>query len=119
MKAVGFRSRDIRNEVAAETLLQAVIGYGIGIAMSFAAIFTLAKTTVSIAIPWELSPYPHFLTSNPNLIAPVQTYPFPIRFDGLYSLEVLLAVFTISLLTVLVLTRYINGLNSMEVLRYE
>jgi putative ABC transport system permease protein len=119
MKAVGFRSRDIRNEVAAETLLQAIIGYGIGIAMSFIAIFALAKTNVSIAIPWEMSPYPHFLTSDPNLIAPVQTYPFPIRFEAVYSAEVLIAVFALSLLTVLVLTRYINGLNAMEALRYE
>jgi ABC-type antimicrobial peptide transport system permease subunit len=119
MKAVGFRGKDIRNEVAAETLLQALIGYGMGVAMSFIAIFALAKTTVSIAIPWEMSPYPHFLTSNPNLIAPVQTYPFPIKFEAVYSAEVLIAVFALSLLTVLVLTRYINGLKAMEVLRYE
>jgi ABC-type antimicrobial peptide transport system permease subunit len=119
MKAVGFTSKDIQTEVAAETLLQAMIGYGIGIIMSLAVIFILAKTTVSIAIPWELSPYPHFLTSNPNLIAPVQTYPFPIRFEAFYSLEVLLAVLLISLLTILALTRYISGLNAMEVLRYE
>jgi putative ABC transport system permease protein len=119
MKAVGFRSKDIQREVAAETLLQAIIGYGIGVAMSLVAIFALAKTTVSIAIPWEMSPYPHFLTSNPNLIAPVQTYPFPIKFEAVYSAEVLIAVFALSLLTVLVLTRYINGLNAMEVLRYE
>jgi ABC-type antimicrobial peptide transport system permease subunit len=117
MKAVGFRSKDIQREVAAETLLQAIIGYCIGVALSFIAIFVLAKTTVSVAVPWEMSPYPHFLTSNPNLIAPVQTYPFPIRFEAVYSAEVLLAVFTISLLTVLVLSRYINGLNAMEVLR--
>jgi putative ABC transport system permease protein len=119
MKAVGFRSKDIQREVAAETLLQAIIGYGIGVAMSLVAIFALAKTTVSIAIPWEMSPYPHFLTSNPNLIAPVQTYPFPIKFEAVYPAEVLIAVFALSLLTVLVLTRYINGLNAMEVLRYE
>ena len=119
MKAVGFRSKDIQREVAAETLLQAIIGYCIGVAMSFVAIFALAKTTVSIAIPWEMSPYPHFLTSNPNLIAPVQTYPFPIKFEAVYSAEVLIAIFALSLLTVLVLTRYINGLNAMEVLRYE
>ena len=119
MKAVGFSSKDIPREVSAETLLQAIIGYGIGVAMSLVAIFALAKTTVSIAIPWEMSPYPHFLTSNPNLIAPVQTYPFPIRFEAVYPAEVLIAVFALSLLTVLVLTRYINGLNAMEVLRYE
>ncbi|MDD1742460.1 MAG: ABC transporter permease [Methanotrichaceae archaeon] len=119
MKAVGFTSKDIRIEVAAETFLQAIIGYSIGIVLSLATIFILSKTTVSIAIPWELSPYPHFLTSNPNLIAPVQTYPFPIRFEAVYLLEVLFAVLLISLLTVLALTRYISGLNAMEALRYE
>jgi ABC-type antimicrobial peptide transport system permease subunit len=119
MKAVGFRSKDIQEEVAIETILQAIIGYGIGVAMSFIAIFALAKTTVSIAIPWELSPYPHFLISNPSLIAPVQTYPFPIKFEAMYSVEVLIVVFAISLLTVWVLARYINGLNAMEALRYE
>jgi ABC-type antimicrobial peptide transport system permease subunit len=129
MKAVGFTSKDIRIEVAAELLLQAIIGYSIGIVLSLAtifilskttvSIFILSKTTVSIAIPWELSPYPHFLTSNRNLIAPVQTYPFPIRFEAVYLLEVLFAVLLISLLTVLALTRYISGLNAMEALRYE
>jgi ABC-type lipoprotein release transport system permease subunit len=83
------------------------------------AIFALAKTTVSIAIPWEMSPYPHFLTSNPNLIAPVQTYLFPIKFEAMYSVEVLIAILVLSLLTVSVLARYINGLKAMEVLRYE
>jgi ABC-type antimicrobial peptide transport system permease subunit len=119
MKAVGFRNKDIQLEIASETLLQAMIGYGWGVIASFMAVAMLAKTKVSIAIPWELSPYPHFLISNPNLIAPVQTYPFPIRFDGLYSVEVLLTVLVLSLLTVSVLTRYINRLNAMEVLRYE
>jgi ABC-type antimicrobial peptide transport system permease subunit len=119
MKAVGFASKDIQKEVAAETLLQTTMGYVTGVAMSFIAIFALAKTTVSIAIPWEMSPYPHFLTSNPNLIAPVQTYPFPIEFEAVYSVEILVAILALSLLTVLILTRHINGLNAMEVLRYE
>jgi putative ABC transport system permease protein len=119
MKAVGFSSRDIQNEVATETLLQAAIGYSIGIVISIIAILALAETKVSITIPWEMSPYPHFLTSNPSLIAPVQTYPFPIRFDTIYSLEVLIAVFALSLLNAFVLTRYVSGLNAMEVLRYE
>jgi ABC-type antimicrobial peptide transport system permease subunit len=119
MKAVGFTSKDIRKEVAAETLLQAIIGCSAGVAMSFIAIFALAKTTVSIAIPWEMSPYPHFLTSNPNLIAPVRTYLFPIKFDAVYSAEVLVAAFVLSILMVLILTRYINGLDAMEALRYE
>jgi len=119
MKAVGFASKDIQKEVAAETLLQTIIGYVAGVATSFIAIFALARTTVSIAIPWEMSPYPHFLTSNPNLIAPVQTYAFPIEFEALYSVEVLVAILAISLLAVWILTRHINGLNAMEVLRYE
>jgi len=119
MKAVGFRSRDIRREITIETILQAIIGYCIGVALSLVAIFALAKTTVSIAIPWEMSPYPHFLTSNPNLIAPVQTYLFPIKFEAMYSVEVLIAILVLSLLTVSVLARYINGLKAMEVLRYE
>jgi ABC-type antimicrobial peptide transport system permease subunit len=119
MKAVGFASKDIQKEVAAETLLQTIIGYVAGVVISFIAIFALAKTTVSIAIPWEMSPYPHFLTSNPNLIAPVQTYAFPIEFEALYAVEVLGAILAISLLAVWILTRHINGLNAMEVLRYE
>lgn len=119
MKAVGFRGRDIRREITIETLLQAIIGYCIGVALSLVAIFAMAKTTVSIAIPWEMSPYPHFLTSNPNLIAPVHTYLFPIKFEAMYSVEVLIAILVLSLLTVSVLSRYINGLKAMEVLRYE
>jgi putative ABC transport system permease protein len=119
MKAVGFRNRDIHKELLTETLLQILLGYGAGIAVSFAAIYALARSTIAITIPWELNPYPHFLLSNPESATVVQSYNLPIHFQVVAALIALVAVFAIGSVTVLLITRHINRLKAAEVLRYE
>lgn len=117
MKSVGFTGADIQKQFLAETTLQAGIGYGVGLVAALLAIQALSHTQVSIHIPWELSPYPHFLTSDPSLIDTVQTYLLPVRFQTGYALLSFAIVFLISTLTVSILTGRINRLKAMEVLR--
>jgi ABC-type antimicrobial peptide transport system permease subunit len=119
MKAVGFRNRDIQQVVFSETLLQVLIGYAAGLILSFIAIAILARTTVSVNVPWEVGGYPHFLLPNPNLAGTVLTYLLPIRFQVTYALLSGAVVLAIGLLTTMLLARRINGLKVMEVLRYE
>ena len=76
-------------------------------------------TTVSVNIPWELNPYPHFLVASPDLAATVQTYSFPISFQISYAIISLGIVLIISLLTAAILTKKINNLKVMEVIRHE
>ena len=119
MKAVGFRNRDIQRVVFSETLLQMLIGYVAGLIISFIGIAILARTTVSVNVPWEVGGYPHFLVPDPNLAGTVLTYLLPITFQVEYALLSGAVVVAIGLLTTMILARRLNGLKAMEVLRYD
>lgn len=119
MKAVGFRSLDIMREVSIETFIQVLVGFVIGLILSASAIVALAHTTISIAIPWELSPYPHFLLANPNEANVAQTHLLPIKLELLYVLSSFLIILVIGLITSFLGTWQINRLKPMEVMRYE
>lgn len=119
MKAVGFRNKDIQKQVVSETFLQTCIGYVAGLTLSFIAVAFLARTTVSITIPWEIGGYPHFLVSDPNLASTVLTYFLPIRFQVTYALLSGAVVVAIGILTAMIIALRINNLKAMEVLRYE
>ncbi len=117
MKTVGFTSRDIRKEVAGEMFFQIIIGYVLGMIVSFVSIILLSRTRISISIPWELNPYPHFLASNPSLVNTVQTYHLPVRLQPMYAIISFLVVMVIGLLTTFFITNHINKLKAVEVLK--
>jgi len=119
MKSVGFTKRDIQKEIGKETILQVFAGYILGIAVSFIAVLLLARTKISISIPWELNPYPHFLASNPNLLDTVQTYLLPIQFQPTYAVLSFIIVIIMGILTTITTTNQINKLRAMEVLKNE
>ncbi len=119
MKTVGFRGNDIQRLISIETAVQVFWGFAVGMALTLFAIFLFSKTTVSIAIPWELSPYPHFLLANPDDANIVQTHFLPIRFDWLFMLVTLGAVMLIGLITALLATMQINKLKPVEILKNE
>ncbi len=117
MKAVGFTDSDIRNVMTKVILFQSAAGYVIGLIVSLVAIWLLSMTRVSISIPWELDPYPHFLASNPSLVNAVQSYLLPIRFQPIYAVISFIVVMVIGLLTSFAVTHQINRLKVMEALK--
>jgi putative ABC transport system permease protein len=119
MKSIGFTSKNIQKEIMQETIIQVLTGYGLGIVLSAIAIIALAGTKISISIPWELNPYPHFLSSNPSLINTVQTYFLPIKFQPTYAIISLLIVLAIGGFAAFIITRQVNKLKAMEVLKNE
>jgi putative ABC transport system permease protein len=119
MKAVGFTNRDIQKEILGETFIQMSSGFIVGIALSLVAIFGLSRTTITLNIPWELNPYPHFLAQNPDMANTVQVFSLPVQFQVLYALIALAVVFVVGILTVVVLTRLINRLKPAEMLSHE
>jgi putative ABC transport system permease protein len=119
MKSVGFRNRDIQREVSLETFIQILVGLFAGLILSAIAVIILQHTTVSIAIPWELSAYPHFLLSNPNEANVTQIHFLPIRLEPLYVFVTLTVVLAIGLATSFLSVWQINKLKPMEVMRYE
>jgi ABC-type antimicrobial peptide transport system permease subunit len=119
MKSVGFRNRDVRHVLFLETSMQAAAGLAIGLLASALIIVLLGRTTVSIAIPWELTAYPHFLVSNPALANVVQTYPLPIGFGPLFGLVAGGIALALGGLTGLFGAWRLNRVKPMEVLKYE
>ena len=119
MKSVGFRSWDVQKEIFAETILQVAAGFLVGLGVSAIAILGLSHTTISIAIPWELTAYPHFLLSNPEDANIVQTYFLPIGLEPLYVLASLATVVIFGVLAGFISTWQVNRLKPMEVMKYE
>ncbi|MGD0353357.1 MAG: ABC transporter permease [Dehalococcoidia bacterium] len=119
MKTVGFRNRDIQSEVNLETFIQIVAGFFAGLILSAIAVVTLSHTTVSIAIPWELTAYPHFLLSNPSEANVTQMHFLPIRLEPLYVFASLAIIMVVGLATSFLSVWQINKLKPMEVMRHE
>ncbi len=119
MKSVGFRSWDVQKEIFAETILQVSTGFLAGLIISAVAIIGLAHTTISIAIPWELTAYPHFLLANPNDANVVQTHFLPIGLGPLYVLAAFVTTVIIGVLAAFISTWQVNRLKPMEVMKYE
>jgi lipoprotein-releasing system permease protein len=61
MRAVGWRQRDISGQLLAETLALTGLGGLIGLAVAGLVSFGLGFSRVTVPVPWELSPTPHFL----------------------------------------------------------
>ena len=119
MKSVGFRSWDVQKEIFAETILQVSTGFLAGLIISAVAIIGLAHTTVSVAIPWELTAYPHFLLANPEDANVVQTYFLPIRPEWQYILMSLATTVIIGVVAAFISTWQVNRVKPMEVMKYE
>jgi ABC-type antimicrobial peptide transport system permease subunit len=119
LKSVGYTGRDIQKLIGMETILQVLAGFVSGLLLTGIAVFILSKTTVSIAIPWELSAYPHFLLANPDDANVVQTHFLPIGFELLPVIATFLGVLVVGLVTALLSTWQINKLKPMEILKYE
>jgi len=119
MKAVGFTNKDLKKQLTLEVLIQVTIGFFIGVLISLIIIFVLSGLTVSVNIPWELNPYPHFLESDPSAVNTVQTYPLPIQFNPHQLILPLLSILIISFLAIQLLLKKIGRLKPMEVLKYE
>jgi ABC-type antimicrobial peptide transport system permease subunit len=119
MKTVGFKNKDIQGEVTLETFIQILTGFFAGLALSVIAIVALSHTTVSIAIPWELTAYPHFLLTNPNDANVTQTHLLPIKLAPLQVFISFMVIMLVALATSFLSVWQINRLKPMEVMRHE
>jgi ABC-type antimicrobial peptide transport system permease subunit len=119
MKTVGFKNRDIQSEVNLETFIQILTGFFAGLILSAIAVVALSHTTVSIAIPWELTAYPHFLLSNPSEANVTQMHFLPIKLEPLYIFASFAIIMAVGLATSFLSVWQINKLKPMEVMRHE
>lgn len=117
LKAVGWTRRDVTLQLLTESVVQCLIAGILGLACAYAAASALGFMTVSIPIPWEMSPTPHFL---PGGGAPVfKTLRLPVHIPWTLAFFAVLLSTVIGGLTGALLGRRISKIKPSEVLRHE
>ena len=69
MRTVGWRRREVMMQLWGETLVLAVIGGIAGLALAVLATALMSRALVTVPVPWELSPSPHFLPGGATAFA--------------------------------------------------
>jgi putative ABC transport system permease protein len=69
MRAVGWRRPEIVRQLTAESVVIALGGALMGLALAALVTLVLSQTTISVPVPWELSPNPHFLPGGAQAMA--------------------------------------------------
>ena len=117
LKAMGWTRRNVTRQLLAESVVQCLIAGILGLALAFAAAFALGFMTVSIPIPWEMSPTPHFL---PGGGAPIfKTLRLPVHIPLSLALFAVLLSTVIGGLTGALLGSRVSKIKPSEVLRHE
>jgi ABC-type antimicrobial peptide transport system permease subunit len=117
LKAVGWTQRNVTLQLLAESVVQCFIAGILGLLIAYAAAFALSFMQVSIPIPWEMSPTPHFL---PGGGAPIfKTLRRPVHIPASLALFAVLLSVVIGGLTGALLGRHISKIKPSEVLRHE
>lgn len=61
MRAVGWRRRDVTRQLMSETLVITFLGGLVGLVLAWIMTTVMSRSDVTVPVPWELSPSPHFL----------------------------------------------------------
>jgi putative ABC transport system permease protein len=79
MRAVGWQRANIVRQLTAEAVVLSLAGGVAGLGLAAAITLILNQTQVTIPVPWELSPTPHFLPG--GAIEMGLTIPLPARIE--------------------------------------
>ncbi|MDR3560236.1 MAG: ABC transporter permease [Negativicutes bacterium] len=117
MKAVGWTNNDVRQQIMAENLVLGLAGGAVGLLASVAFVWAMNGQIITIPLPWELDPYPHFyMTGSADKML---TVPLDVRLSWGLSLAAIVSGMAIALLTIVFVARRIMGIKPAEVLRSE
>jgi len=117
LKAVGWTNRNVVMQLLAESVIQCFIAGIVGLVIAIIASYGLSFMKVSIPIPWEMSPTPHFLPGGGDQIFKILRLPVYVPWK--------LALFGIALsiiiggMTGALLGRHVSHIKPSEVLRHE
>jgi lipoprotein-releasing system permease protein len=117
MKAVGWTRRDIVTQVGAETFAQVLLGACLGIALGIIAAQLLSLVTISIPIPWEMTPRPHFLPGGADQL--VRDVRLGVAISPLLLIAALAGSLLIGVTSAWAVIRPIANLKPAEALRHE
>ncbi len=117
MKAVGWTNRNVVMQLVGESVVQCFVAGVLGLVLGIIAAFGLSFMKVSIPIPWEMSPTPHFLPHGGDQIFKTLNLPVHVPWT-LGAFAIILSV-VIGGLTGGLLGRNISRIKPSEVLRHE
>jgi putative ABC transport system permease protein len=117
LKAVGWTNRNVVVQLVAESFVQSLLAGIVGVAVALLVSTALGFMKVSIPIPWEMSPNPHFLPGGGDQL--YETLRLPVHVPwSLASFAVLLSML-IGIGTGALLGRHVSHIKPSEVLRHE
>jgi putative ABC transport system permease protein len=117
LKAVGWTNRNVVFQLIGESVAQCLIAGVLGLCLAIVVSFGLSFINVSIPIPWEMSPTPHFLPGGGDQVFKTLRLPVTVPWS--------LAVFAVLLSVVIggmsggLLGRHIARIKPSEVLRHD
>ena len=117
MRAVGWRRRDVSRLLVTEALAVATSGATVGLGVALLLTMLMRRSTVTIPVPWELTPSPHFLPGGAIEVAVV------VPLAASITPTMALVAFGLSLLAAALVgvwsTRRLANIKPAEVLRSE
>lgn len=117
MRAVGWRRRDITRQLMSETLVVTFLGGLVGLTLAWLMTAVMSRSDVTVPVPWELSPSPHFLAGGATEVAVVVPLDAHIT-PAMAAIAIVLSLAAAALVS-LWLPRRIANIKPAEVLRSE
>ena len=117
LKAVGWSNGHVVRQLMGESIMQCFLGGLLGLLFAIIASWALGFLQVSIPIPWEMSPTPHFLPGGGDPI--FKTLRLPVRVSWSLAAAAIGLSTIIGAVTGGLLSRRIARIKPSEVLRYE
>lgn len=117
MRAVGWRRAEIVRQLLAEAIALALGGGVMGLALAALVTEWLGQTSVTVPVPWELSPTPHFLPGGALEMA--ITITLPARIEPTVALFALGLAISVGASVGLLLASRAANRKPAEVLRHE
>ena len=117
LKAVGWTNHNVVSQLLAESVIQCFLAGLFGLVLAAIAAFGLSFMNVSIPIPWDMSPTPHFLPGGGDQI--FKTLRLPVHIPWILACFGIVLSVVIGGVTGGILGRSISKIKPSEVLRHE
>jgi putative ABC transport system permease protein len=117
MKTIGWTKGDIIRQMGSETVIIVALGALGGVILGFCAAKALSLVTISIPIPWDMSPRPHFMPGGGDQLT--RDVRLSVSISPLLVASALFASLLIGVGSAWAMARSVTRLKPSEVLRYE
>ena len=117
LKAVGWTNRNVIFQLMGESVVQCFLAGVLGLFIALVAAYGLSFMNVSIPIPWEMSPTPHFLPGGGDQI--FKTLRLPVAVPWTLAIFAILLSVVIGGVTGGLLGRHISRIKPSEILRHD